>query len=396
MIKNTARDLGRNNLLVMLALFIWALGEGLWYQNLRTLYLQELGALPTQIGLAEAIASIARAAPLIPTGYLADRFGPYRVMIASWLLGIVGPVLMALASTWQQAVPGLAIYSLSAFALPSITTYALLSIPNKNAHGIDQRTLTAVFASYPAGLAISQTVGGQIAQMTSIRTCLWIAAGIFTVSLIVILLAQHIDPPPAHHEEVPLALARNRRFITLAMYYAAVALTFQVGYALVSNYFHQARGFGYAIIGILYSIGSIGTVIITLGAGRIDRRWSYALVILIVWLGVIGTWQAQHVALAGAAFFGMGGMWSARSLAAAGISSVVRPRNRGLAFGVMDTLLAIVYGIAGVAAGWLYEQTPGHDLPLIAEAVGLPIMLALWLAVRRSLGADRKSTRLNS
>ena len=79
------RDITRNNRLLMLALFIWALGEGLWYYNLRQLYLVELGATEIQVGNVLALEAVFRALMPIPAGYLADRIGARRVMIFSWL-----------------------------------------------------------------------------------------------------------------------------------------------------------------------------------------------------------------------------------------------------------------------------------------------------------------------
>src|SRR5205823_4998771 len=114
MLRRTLQEMGRNNLLLMLALFIWALGEGLWYNNLRQLYLAQLGAVPEQIGAVLALEAIIKAIMLIPTGYLADRIGAYRVVIASWVLGVIGPLLLIPARSWQWAIPGLVIYAMSA------------------------------------------------------------------------------------------------------------------------------------------------------------------------------------------------------------------------------------------------------------------------------------------
>src|SRR5512138_2084583 len=96
--------LQRDHWLLMASLLVWALGEGLW-MNFRQLHLEQLGATPSQIGLALAFEAVARAALLIPAGYLIDRIGARQVMIASWLLGIAGLFIGGLAVTWQGFVP---------------------------------------------------------------------------------------------------------------------------------------------------------------------------------------------------------------------------------------------------------------------------------------------------
>lgn len=391
MLWTTYRELGRNNVLLMVALFIWALGEGLWFNNLRQLYLAELGASGEQVGIALAIESILRAIPIIPAGYLSDRFGPYRVLLVSWVLGIVGPVVLALASTWQGAVIGLVVYALSAFAIPSISTYVLLSIPDQTLPDINQRALAAVFASYPAGLIISPFVGGWISEQMSIRTCLWISAVIFAVSLLVVLVARPVPPPDGHRGERPRDLARNGRFFALAFYFMVAHAAFFMSFSLAPNFLNGVRGFRYSYIGLLYSISSLGTVLINLVvASRVRRRWGYGLALAIVWLAVIGLWQARTLPVAALAFFGLGGMWTARTLSAAGVSSVVRPRNRGLAFGVVDTLYAVGVAVASRWAGVLFERTPSHDLQFLVTLSILPLLMAGWLVIRRVLEAGQR------
>ncbi len=378
------RELGRNNRLLMLALFIWALGEGLWF-NLRQLYLAELGATPVQVGTALAIESIARGALLIPAGYLSDRFGPYRVVVASWLLGVIGPLLMAPAPGWQWAIPGMAIYAMSAFALPSVSAYALLSLPDKTSPGINQRALTALFAAYPAGLILSPTLGGLIADAASVRACLWIAAGVFGLSTLVLLRAGPVPPAAAQHGERPADLFRNRSYLVVATYYSLAAFVYLIGYMLAPNFLQDVRGFSYGSIGLLFSLMSLGTVVLNLVIGRVDRRWSYALILALIWLALGLLWQARSLTLSGLGFFALGAIWSARTLAIAGVSAVVPPRSRGLAFGVVDTLYSLAIAGASWAAGALYSRTPAHDLPFQAALIGLPALVALWALTIRSI-----------
>ena len=154
------RALGRDNQLLMLALFVWGLGEGLWYINFRQPCLVELGATEAQVGLALAIEMGVRALLPIPAGYLADCIGSHRVMVASWFVGLVGTVICALATTWQAFIPGLVIYAISGFAMPSLSAYAIQVAPDRTRPGAADRVLTTVFAAYTAGLIVSPALGG--------------------------------------------------------------------------------------------------------------------------------------------------------------------------------------------------------------------------------------------
>ncbi len=381
------RVFGRNNLLLMFSLFVWALGEGMWI-NLRQLYLADLGASAGQVGTALAVESLARAALLIPAGYLTDRFGARLIVILSWVMGLAGPLLMIPARTWPAAVPGMAVYAASAFAIPSVSAMALLSLPDPDQPGISQRVLTAIFAAYPAGLIVSPTLGGLLADRLGIRACLWIGAVLFTISLAVLLLTRDIAPAgrPPHQRRGDLL--RSRQFVTRALYYGFASFSFLLALALAPNYLQEVRGFTLGSIGLLFSLMSLGTVLINLAVGRLPPRWNYPLVLGIAWLAVLGIWQAQGLPLAGLAFTGLGAVWTARTLGTAGIAGVVPPHDRGLAFGTADTLIALAIAAAARAAGVLYERTPSHDLPFIAALAGLIALGGLWPIVQPPAAAE--------
>lgn len=373
--------LKRNNRLVMLALFVWALGEGLWF-NLRQLYLVELGATPTQVGIALAIESVTRAVLLIPAGLLSDRIGPYRLMIVAWLVGIGGPIALSLGNTWQVAVPGLVIYATSAFAVPAISSYALLNITSENIPRISERTLTAIYAAYPAGMIISPTLGGLLADRFDIRTTLWVGAGLFTLSMMSVLIAKDVAPEPAGQGDRPGDLLRNRAFVGMTLYYTLAYFTLVVCYPLAPNFLRDVRGFELGSIGLLYSVFALGTTVLNLFFGRLDPRWSFAGVLVAVWLAVLGLWHMTIPTGVAAAFFVLGAVYSARVLATASVARVVRPRSRGLAFSIIELGFSGAVALAAWVAGGLYDLTPAHDLPFVASLITIPVMLGLWFVVR--------------
>lgn len=378
------KDFGRNNHLVMVALFIWALGEGLWL-NLRQLYLVELGATPAQVGSVLALEAAARAVLPVIAGYVADRIGPYRVMVVSWVMGVVGVVMLVLAQSWPMAIPGLVIYAMSAFAIPVISTYALLSLPDRRLVVLSERVLTTVYAPYFAGMIISPLLGGLLANRLGIRANMLIATAVFALSTVVVLFAQHIEPEPPE-DPAPgsrwLDLFGNRRFLWLLGYFVLVVWILQTGYALAPNYLEDTRGLSLSTIGLFYSLSALGTLIFNLVAGRFPLRWGFPSLLLVIMAAMGGVWLLPSTAGVGAAFFMLGALSTGRQLMAAGLSRVVRPENRGFAFGALESLISVAAGLAAQAAGQLYGLTTAHDLPLIVSLAGAPVLFALWFAVR--------------
>lgn len=376
--------LGRDNRLVMLALLMWALGEGLWY-NLRQIYLAQLGATPGQIGTVLGLEGVARALLLIPAGFLSDRLGPRRIMLASWLVGIAGIALSALAPTWQWLIPGLMLYNVSGFVTPALSTYALLAIPNQEAIGAEERTLSLVYAAYPVGLIVSPALGGLIADQYSIRVCLYLAIALSAASTIVMLATHHYVSSSRQATVHGQTLATNRPFRMLLIYYISAAAAFVVGFLLVQNFLHEVRGFPLRQIGVLFSILAIGTTLANLVLGRITLRWSFPILLGAIWVATLGVWRAYSPFVAGAAFLLLGAVYATRTLASAGIARVVKPHERGLSFGILETGLSLAVALDGKLAGELYAHNPAW--PLLFSLLVIPPMLGLWLVVRKNLGS---------
>jgi MFS family permease len=379
--------LGRDNSRLTIAFLFWALGEGLWY-NLHPIYLEQLGASPEQIGTVLGIERAAAALLMIPAGLLSDRLGARRVMIAGSVLGVAGAIAMTLATTWQALAPGLAAYHMSAFFIPALNAYILLAMPNRDEDGAGQRALSLVYASYPAGMVISPTLGGLIAEAYGIRMCIRIAIILCSLSLLVTMSTRHHETAPRHVVIRSESLTRNRAFQRLLVYYVATMLSVGVGFFLVQNFLHEARGFSLGRIGLLYSILSIGTVVANLILGRINPRRSFALLLVAIWLAMVGAWQVHTLAVAGAAFFLMGAIYTMRTLAAAGIALIVPRQDHGLSFGVLETGMALAAALAGKLAGEFFAWDA--ELPLLFSMAAIPLALAAWFVVRGNLAGSHE------
>jgi MFS family permease len=377
------KRLGRNNQLVMLALFVWALGEGLWYTNFRQLYLVELGATGAQVGMALAIEAFAHACLPIPAGYLADRIGPHRIMVASWFLGALGPLICVLSPSWQWAVLGLFVYSLSGFSMPAISAYALQDASNHGSADTADGVLGLIYAVYPAGLILSPSLGGIIADAFGLHACLWISLVIFVISTAIVSLTKPVESLQDKAAQSPRELFQNRAFILSAIYFALAFLAIFTGFQLLPNYLQETRHLNYSRIGMLFSFVALGTVLLNLLVSRINPRWNFLAVLGFYGLAAFGIWQTGDPVLLTFSFTALGSYAVVRTVATARISDIVHVGNRALAFGIIETLMSAAMACGSGIAGALFIKTPEHDLPLVVALISVSVLALGWLAVRR-------------
>ena len=106
----------RDLYLVAFSLFIWGMGEGLFY-IFQPLYIQKLGADPILIGTVLGINAVGMTLSQIPAGYLADRIGRRPVMWFTWMMGVISALVMASARNLRGFVVGLLLYGLTSAVL---------------------------------------------------------------------------------------------------------------------------------------------------------------------------------------------------------------------------------------------------------------------------------------
>ena len=91
------------------ALFTWGIGESM-FLLFQPIYLQQLGADPVQIGIILGAFGAVMTIAHIPAGHLSDRIGRRPMIVASWVIGIVATLLMAVARSlpvlcgWRPAL----------------------------------------------------------------------------------------------------------------------------------------------------------------------------------------------------------------------------------------------------------------------------------------------------
>ncbi len=371
--------MNRDTRLVAAALLLWGFGEGL-FLYIQPVYIEELGANPVQIGGLLAAMSVVSALTFVPAGMLSDRLPRKWVMWGGWVLGLTGAILAGLARTWRGLIPGLLIYSFSAYCMPVINAYLAHAVGGRNL----ERTFTTVFASYAAGGLISPSVGGWLAQATTMRAVYFAAAALFTLSALTVL---HVSPQPVPSRErrtQPWRVLLNGHFLPFAGLAWLMFVAMYLGFPLAPNFLADVRGWNVGRIGALGSCQALGMMLLTLLLGRLgDGHRVRGLV-----TGQVLVWSSTLLLLLTGAFPALalayllrGAYQGCRSLTQARATVLGGEAERGLLLGTTEMTIAAAQVVAPYLAGWLYATDPTWPWLVSLALIPIAVLLSVCLPV---------------
>ena len=176
-------DIPRAIIVLIIGGFIQSVGNSLMWP-LNSLFMHTvLGRTLTEAGTLLALQSAVALLGQFMSGFLADRFGPRKVMI----IGLVGAVLsvgaIGIFPVWSVYVPGFILFGL-AQSFIFVPLYALIHTvwPEGGRRGFN---LLYVFNN--AGVAVGTAVGGMIAQV-SFRLIFSLNAAAFLIYLLIVVI----------------------------------------------------------------------------------------------------------------------------------------------------------------------------------------------------------------
>ncbi|HKS69170.1 MAG TPA: MFS transporter, partial [Ktedonobacterales bacterium] len=267
----------------------------------RVLYAQSLGASLAVISAMASAYLIANFAAQYPSGWLADRWGRRRVMVAGLVaqaaltvayLFVVDPVLFVVLR-FAEGIFG-------ATVLPPARALIADEVP------LEQRGRAyGLFGGFlNAGFLLGPAVGGLVAT-TSYATA-FIGAVVFRLLALAIVLLMIPRPlragglPRERHAEAAVRV-RLRTIFTLPLtgaYVIAFGDYLYLGFdlALLPLWMHDHLGASVAVIGLAYVTWAIPGIIMAPIGGRIADRVRRSLLILIFGLGQVPLYVAYGLA----------------------------------------------------------------------------------------------------
>ncbi|NDJ74850.1 MAG: MFS transporter, partial [Chloroflexi bacterium] len=353
-------------------------------------------ASPEQTGFVIGMWGVGRLLFIFPAGILADRLGARRVMIPAWYLGLTGVTIIALAPDWRWAAPGFLVYGFSAAAIPVTNLYLTQSTqhdPTRSPALPLQASLTLLWAAYSMGLVVSPAIGGIIGEAVNLRAVFLLSVVWFVFST----LAIHRTSPypqaerPERGYDYRALLTQWHILVTFGLLTLGFVATL-IGQPLAPQYLEEVHGFSSGTVGAFGSVNALGTAVFSVLLGRLTAwRGFYAcLGLVFVSFGLLlltGAWPVVIVA-----YFLLGAYYTTRPLAAAVISTRVADHQRGMAYGLVDTLAGLATVIGTNLAGVLYAGDP--DWPLITAMISVVVVAALGVVLLRQPAYHRPAAAL--
>jgi len=365
----------RDLIFLGIAMFAWGIGEGLFF-FFQPLYLEELGADPILIGTILGVFGMAMTISHIPAGYLADRIGRKPLIMAAWCTGTAATWMMAFSNTLPIFTIGLFIYGMTMFVMSPLQSYITAARGNLSVG----RAITLMSAGFNFGAVIGPIVGGQIGDRFGLRQSYFAAGVVFIISLIII---SFIRPQPV---ERITNIEGGKRWFFSSRYLVYMGVIFLAIFAmyisqpLTPNYLSNQAGYDLSQIGLLFSVSSIGVVVLNLILGSMPALRGFILGQAGVAIFTLILWRASGYAWYLLGFFMLGGYKTARGLGMAQVRELVPSAKMGLAYGVSETVAGAAIILAPIIAGLLYTQNP---VLMYAIALGL-IIISILLSGRFS------------
>lgn len=356
------------NLRWFLLAMILANTAGQMAYSLLSLYLVEMGASVSQVGLVFTVAALVPMVLQILGGWLSDTIGRLRAIALGAFISCFGYLLFFVAPSWEWVMLGLCIeYVSNAVVGPSFSAY----IAEQSSDGERGRVFGLSRSIYMIVTVIGPAMAGFLAYRFGFRQMLLVAFLLYVSATIVrTWMATAERFAPARTRQRPtLSDLKTQVGAMFALLFAGGILTWiwvtdavgDTAFNLIGQlypiYLSDVGNLNVEQIGLLNSAWGVATILSSFLAGwLVDRRNERAVIVsgfVIEALGLLLYLQVSNFSgfLVAVFVFGLG-VGSLMPAYDSLISKAVPEARRGLAFGLFGTSL----GILSLPFPWIGAQ----------------------------------------
>jgi YNFM family putative membrane transporter len=320
----------------------------------------------------------AMAIGLIPAGFLAQRFGPKPVMLASIVLGALCSLLCAVAPNYGSLIALRALLGLCLSGLPAVSSAWLAEEVDIRALG---QSVGLIIAGNAAGGMSSRLVCGVLADLTGWRVAF---AGLGALGAIAAFEFWRSLPPSRRHRPRPLHPGHALADIASLFREPGLLPLFALAFLLMGSFVSFYNYLGFRLVGAPFALShaAIGAIFLLYVVGMFsspwagraaDRRGSRRVLAQMLALCAAGLAltlaSALPVIIAGVALFTYG-FFAAHSVASSWVGRLAQ-RSKALAAATYLT----AYYLGASTMGWL----GGHAWSAGAWTGVLAFLAVLWL-----------------
>lgn len=380
------------------AVFVSMLGFGL-VMPLLPIYARNFGATGVQLGLLTTSFAISRAVTTYPGGWLADRSGRKKPVVAGLLMYSVVMVLYGFTEDVNQLIFLRALQGVASGIVWPIINTMIVDIASPEDRG---KALGLYETMWFLGMAVGPGLGGMLAGAFTIAVPFFVCGALAFLSMILVTLTVK-ETMPLVKTQKGLVVSKDAFsgvsvkglkqftpypavFLSLCVARFTTAFSNSLIQPVLSVYANEVLGISTVEVGVLFTVMGIVTLITTLPMGAIADNFGrkpafisgdllYALSALLI-ISSGGFWPLLGVMM----LQGFGRAMINPSLTAM-FSGVVSASKRGEAMGIFNAFQNVGLIVGSSMGGFLYEFS-SSEMPFIAcFLVGLIGVLVVLFAV---------------
>jgi len=357
------------------------------------IYIVQIGASMTELGLIFSVASIAAATLQIPSGMLSDRFGRKRLHAIGVVLAVLPPIMYTLAGRWLDLLP----WALLAGLSTGLTTSIRWTIVADASSNEMASAYSWAIAGMLTGVTVGPFLGGLISDLYGIKSAFMACFLLYFATFILSVMIRETRSKP---KEEPAGLPNDKKgLLKIALIFSIANVIQGLGYYLttpVSPIFITKKfSIDYTQLGIIYALGSgLPSILIQFPGGKLADMYSRKkLVILTI---IFSSPFTATIALSRNLFELMLSLvlnslilnltWPAYQ---ALMMDSTHPSRWGFINGISATTMWVGMTIGSALSGVLWESF-GASSPFYAAAIIFPLSALPFLSLGTKVRSKEK------
>jgi MFS family permease len=388
-------SLERSIAALLLLVFFSAIGNGMVSVVLQP-YLKHLGLGSREVGLLQFAASLATSVALVPSAYMADRFGRRRVAIASLAFSFPGFLIVVFTGSVEALAAGFGLLGLGN-ALASVSLNPLLAdvTPRERLDLVSSVSQVLGLAGSSIGLALSwipQLVAGSTGSLLHAYRSFMFCGGMISVIGFPLLLL--VREPGAAGGRFRLGFSREA--LLLSALSAITALGAGASVWLINYYFASKFSVEAGELGTRMLAETLLMIPLTSLAPILSRRLGTLRAVIALQLSSIPllalTALAPSFPLAAAVFTLRSALMNAGNPLMWSLSMKLVGEDERSRYTMLNTLAwQLAGGVGSAIGGWLMSANLDSPLYFTASLYLLQVLLLYRLFGTRE-GSSRQRT----